>query len=116
MIYSEQEKDSEEKEGWSHAPLNPGSSARLVRGVAGAPVAPATPTELKRAAWCWSASSKHEHVATGGGAGWASSSTANVPLGKLFGGWWWWGVLILFPSSLAGFSSVFWSLPKSSPK
>lgn len=29
MIYPEQEKDSEEKEGWSPVPLNPGSSARL---------------------------------------------------------------------------------------
>lgn len=39
------------------------------------------PAEPKRAAWCWSASS--EHVVRG--AAWASSSTANVPSGKLLG-------------------------------
>lgn len=38
--------------------------------------------EPKRAAWCCSASPKHVVR----GAGWAPSSTANVPLGKLLAG------------------------------
>lgn len=35
MIYPEQEKDSEGKEGWSPVPLNPGSSARRVLDLQG---------------------------------------------------------------------------------
>lgn len=87
MIYPEQEKDSEEKEGWSPVPLNPGSSTRLgleFQGLLGFLPCPQSLGGLPGAGvpagsmwWLWRG---------GGRAGWASSSTTNVPLGNLLGG------------------------------